>query len=377
MVTVEAFSQVVSEIYASAIEPDNWTRTMSEISRLAHATGSGLIVGADSHHQVLLGSHMPEEAVRSYEEYYHRLDHVRTECARSPVGLIRGGQEVNAGKTHTEFHADWQRRFDLTDGLFVRLSAGPSPTSFAISGPKRGERFDNAERVTFVNALIRHLQQALGTQRRLAGAGRSLTALSEIIDMLPHGVVIIGCTRQVLHINSAAMDILASADGIRRRENNIEAAHSPTNSLLQMAISEALFGRHGGGIRGGNSIPVSRPSERRQYVLHVIPMEAPFTDVSGGQALIVIVDPDSQPELPKSLLKRIFGLTNAEAEVALRATTGHGLGRIADDLALSTATVKTHLQRVFEKTNTHRQAELARLLLTVDPLTHRHVSETA
>ena len=29
------------------------------------------------------------------------------------------------------------------------------------------------------------------------------------------------------------------------------------------------------------------------------------------------------------------------------------------------ATVKTHLQHVFDKTDTHRQAELVRLLLTV------------
>jgi DNA-binding CsgD family transcriptional regulator len=347
---------------------------MSEISRATQATGSGLIVGADPDHLVLLGSHMPEEAVRSYQDYYHMLDHVRIECVRSPVGLVRGGQEVNAGKTHTEFHADWQKPFDLTDGLFVRVSAGPSPTSFAISGPKRDERFDNADRVTFVNALIRHLQQALRTQRHLAGDRQSSIALSEFMDMLPHGVVVMGPSRQVLHVNSAAVDVLASNDGLRLCGRSIEVAHVPTDHTLQVSISEALFGQRAGGTRGGNSFVVSRPSDKRPYIVHVIPMVMPFRDFSGAQALIVIVDPEIQPEMPKSLLKRIFGLTNAEAEVALRAATGRGLSIIADELALSTATVKTHLQRVFEKTDTHRQAELARLLLTVDPLTRRHDS---
>jgi DNA-binding NarL/FixJ family response regulator len=46
---------------------------------------------------------------------------------------------------------------------------------------------------------------------------------------------------------------------------------------------------------------------------------------------------------------------------------GSGLKPIAADLALSMATVKTHLHHIFNKTDTHRQAELVRLLLGVIP----------
>jgi DNA-binding CsgD family transcriptional regulator len=67
------------------------------------------------------------------------------------------------------------------------------------------------------------------------------------------------------------------------------------------------------------------------------------------------------------LLRRVYGLTNAEAAVALHIADGQGIKPIADELSLSTATVKTHLQRVFLKTGTHRQAELVRLLLEIAP----------
>jgi DNA-binding CsgD family transcriptional regulator len=63
------------------------------------------------------------------------------------------------------------------------------------------------------------------------------------------------------------------------------------------------------------------------------------------------------------LLKRLFGLTSGEADVALRMLRGDGLKPIAADLALSMATIKTHLHHIFNKTDTHRQAELVRLLL--------------
>lgn len=81
----------------------------------------------------------------------------------------------------------------------------------------------------------------------------------------------------------------------------------------------------------------------------------------------MFVDPEQELEPPKILIRRLFGLINAEADVALRIINGDGLKPIAADLAVSPATVKTHLQHIFEKTDTHRQAELVRLLLAVVP----------
>jgi DNA-binding CsgD family transcriptional regulator len=62
-------------------------------------------------------------------------------------------------------------------------------------------------------------------------------------------------------------------------------------------------------------------------------------------------------------LRRRYGLTKAEADVALRVLDGTGLAPIAEELSISLSTVRTHLRHVFAKTDTHRQAELVRLLL--------------
>jgi DNA-binding CsgD family transcriptional regulator len=53
--------------------------------------------------------------------------------------------------------------------------------------------------------------------------------------------------------------------------------------------------------------------------------------------------------------------------VALRVTRGDGLKPISEDMALSIATIKTHMHHIFDKTDTHRQAELVRLLLAIQP----------
>ncbi|MDO2376684.1 helix-turn-helix transcriptional regulator, partial [Mycobacterium avium subsp. hominissuis] len=66
-------------------------------------------------------------------------------------------------------------------------------------------------------------------------------------------------------------------------------------------------------------------------------------------------------------LRRFYRLTEGEAEVALRLTRGAGLKQIADELSVSYETVRTHLQHAFDKTDTHRQAELVGLVLALTP----------
>ena len=84
--------------------------------------------------------------------------------------------------------------------------------------------------------------------------------------------------------------------------------------------------------------------------------------------MIIIVDPERQPETPAILLRRLYGLTKAEAQVALLAMRGEGLTPIAEELSVSLTTVKTHLRHIFDKTGIHRQAELVRLLILLDPM---------
>jgi DNA-binding CsgD family transcriptional regulator len=48
--------------------------------------------------------------------------------------------------------------------------------------------------------------------------------------------------------------------------------------------------------------------------------------------------------------------------VAIAIARGVGLQAVADELEISLTTARTHLQHVFEKTSTRRQAELVRLI---------------
>jgi DNA-binding CsgD family transcriptional regulator len=84
-------------------------------------------------------------------------------------------------------------------------------------------------------------------------------------------------------------------------------------------------------------------------------------------ALVLIIDPEDESAPAAALLRRLYHLTEAEAEVALHVMHGADLTQSSDELSISLTTVRTHLQHVFDKTDTHRQAELVRLLLALSP----------
>lgn len=67
-------------------------------------------------------------------------------------------------------------------------------------------------------------------------------------------------------------------------------------------------------------------------------------------------------------LDSIFGLTTAESRVALGLFEGKDASDVARELDISVTTVRTHIRRIFAKTDVRRQTELIRLLARLSGL---------
>jgi DNA-binding CsgD family transcriptional regulator len=70
---------------------------------------------------------------------------------------------------------------------------------------------------------------------------------------------------------------------------------------------------------------------------------------------------------PTDLLQRHFGLTPAEARIALHLVAGETLRSAEAKLSITYETARTHLKNIFGKTGTCRQAELLVVILTALP----------
>jgi DNA-binding CsgD family transcriptional regulator len=362
MVTLSDFSRLVSAVHAAALEPDHWGRALVDIRDAMGGISAGMIT-ADESGRVIRGAELPADARTAYVDYYRDIDYVLDAVERSPVGTVQSGRDLVALNPDSEFRHDWMSPHHMDDGIFVRLTDGARRTSFLVAAPQRDEPFATTEHLTLVEALIPHLQQALRTQDHLKDLMLEARDVAEAVDGMRHGVLVVGPGSSVVYMNRAAEDLLTVGDGPRVRWGRLGLGPPAVDATLQQSIAEAL-GCNDSHARIGNSLLCPRADDRRPYVIHV----TPFTSEGDEpRALVTVIDPERHAEPPRELLHRLYGLTRAEAEIALRVLRGDGLKPISEEMSLSMATVKTHLQHVFAKTQTHRQAELVRHLLAIAP----------
>ncbi len=80
-------------------------------------------------------------------------------------------------------------------------------------------------------------------------------------------------------------------------------------------------------------------------------------------AIVVIKDLERIHEVRDESLTKLFGLTPAEARLATKFCDGHSIKGCSESLGVSIETARWTMKRVMEKTSTHSQVELARLLI--------------
>ena len=80
-------------------------------------------------------------------------------------------------------------------------------------------------------------------------------------------------------------------------------------------------------------------------------------------AIALVVDPDRKPDISAEAMASIFGCTAAEARLASALVAGKRLEDIGEEFGVKQTTITFHLQNLFQKTHTHRQADLVALLI--------------
>ena len=102
-------------------------------------------------------------------------------------------------------------------------------------------------------------------------------------------------------------------------------------------------------------------ADRRPLVMHAIPTVV--QNLEGPHTILILIDLDDAPRVSPVTLERIFGLTRAEARLAVLLAGGASTTEAARLQGVGVATARSQLAAIFVKTRTSRQAELVRLLV--------------
>lgn len=179
-----------------------------------------------------------------------------------------------------------------------------------------------------------------------------------ILDKLDRGVVLLDARGRVLDANSLAVRVLEAGDGMTLRSGRFVFADAALDARLSR-----LLERRGPGA-GDRTMALAarvRRSGRASYrvVVTPVPRDVDERDVA---FVALIYAPDEQRDISTEVLRELYALTPAQAQVARSLFAGRSVEESAAALKLSLNTVRTHLKQIFTRCEVQSQAELLHLL---------------
>jgi DNA-binding CsgD family transcriptional regulator/PAS domain-containing protein len=359
---------VVASIYEAASEPEMWASVLQNLSHLVGGAAMYLChvpVAAPSTGYTWSHDFDPD-CVATYKRDYapHEPD-LRAGIAL-PVGILQDSRAVYGADSFSRDPG--HRALFGAQGLSAGLLAPPHRDTLTMSmflcmrGKRRGRLQRDA--VGSLQGLMPHMRRALGLQQRIARLENDARLVADALGSLSQGVLIVGADMHLLFANGEAERILALGDGMTQRSGRLIVTDKRAQAALMREVAKRAAGTAGG---GRLNVAIPRPSGAPALSAFVAPRGT--RALAGGclparaVATIFVADPIGPGGVPSAdALRRQFGLTCAEAEVARLVALGLGLPHAARQLGVSINTVRTHLRAVFEKLGVNQQAALVRVI---------------
>lgn len=192
--------------------------------------------------------------------------------------------------------------------------------------------------------------------------GRTVEALYKAtfaFDRFMVGVAIVDEKGAVRLMNKEAERIVGENDGLSVSGGVLKGAAVKQNAKLHQAIEKAFEEETLDEI-----ISFPRNSGGRPYLV-LVPGQRFSADERPDAVVLLVIDTEQRTKVSGDTLVRLYNLTPSETRVALMLIDGKRLDQIAEELEIAQTTVVFHLKNLFRKTETNRQADLVRVLLSV------------
>jgi DNA-binding CsgD family transcriptional regulator len=225
-----------------------------------------------------------------------------------------------------------------------------------LLGLGRRETFTEAE-LAYYRTLMPALRRAFQIHLHLLRLELKHAQVRGLLDTVNTPILLTDDRSRLLQANTRAERMLRTADVVRISEGRLALRSGDDTSLLRAIVEAASAGGRGAEI----PILAREGTEARVIVVPLRPDHG-WTEGEDRCVAIFVTGSADDVEARISALNTLYGLTPTEAVVAVKVGRGDGLPATAKGLGIRITTARTHLQRVFNKTGTSRQSQLAWML---------------
>lgn len=205
-----------------------------------------------------------------------------------------------------------------------------------------------------------HFKETVSERNHRAHESIPNAVCLSVLDDLHYGVVVVKAALEIVWMNNTGRVLLQQKDGLHVEHNHLVASHAQVMRELQKLLTR-------GDIKEGyRCLKVPRHSLRRPLELVVSHIRIPEAkpEPQPGCWTLLIFDPERTINASADFIAQMYGLTASEGEVARLLMEGKTLHQLSTLLGKRKETARKQLQSIFEKTNTKRQSDLIRLLLS-------------
>lgn len=381
--------ELIEGLYAVATNPSGWADWLSALRGELSADAAALVFRFEprSGHHGCVASGFSEDQVRGGAVDAMRTRAVRPADADPCLGALADdprlfSQAVNLGAGEvlvlseilpeaqfiaTRFHRECLQPRQLHHVVCATVDrAGDQITSLSLMRRAGEPRFTAAE-LDRLRQLHPHLQRVTRLQETIVAAQQQSKVAERVLECVRSGVILLDASGRVCGTNRRAAALLERGEGLVRERGRLLTENPHETPALRKLLCGAIGSE---APRAGGVLAVSRAAPTHPLFVSVSPIdsdEGPTGWLGGPRVLVLLNDPEDLSALAEDDLCGLYGLTAAEARVAARVAAGETLDEIAAALGVGRATVRSHLQQALAKTGTHRQVDLARLLLAASP----------
>lgn len=314
-------------------------------------------------------------AAGEYETYYGSRDVLLQRTIELGIGrVVTSGDLMRDSEfERTEFYNDF---FARNGNLFYILGSfspvSEDQTALAVvHRPRKLGNYGEEERRRCIEFLP-HLVRALQIRYRLTQSDIERHAALDAVERNRTAAIVVARNGAIIHANRQAEAMLQAGDALRSVAGQLAALGKPQTERLAALIRSAADTATGRGDSSGGTVSLARSGR-----LPITVLVAPFRPAREGTglpfpaAILFVRDPE-QLSPGSAALQGLFGLTPAEATIAIHLARGRSLADIAARHSLTLNTLRTHLKNILGKTGTSRQAELVAVILrSVAPMDSR------
>jgi len=360
-----AAHELIGRIYDAAYEPALWRHYVDGMLKATDAAGGQVIALDPARGRAeVIASQGPGDLEKEYEAYFWKVGAWRPVGDAQPLGKAWASHRLitDGAFEEQEFYRDFLRRMD---GLFYFCGgqAFRRGSFQVVSGALRTRRqgpFADDD-IRLADLLLPHLRRATRIQRKFGRLRAERAAMASVLDRADYAVFLLDRRRGICGMNRAAEAMTRAGDGLTWRLGRL-AAETPRSDLALLRLIEGAVEPRSGLAPEGGPIALPRKNGRPLAAFAApAPRRDPWRD-GAVAAVLLVSDPDASTELAAQALRRIYGLTPREAQLAGLIGEGNGLGEAAGALGVTRHTAQSHLKAIYAKTGLRSQAALARLI---------------